>query len=152
MVYTVGEMAKLLNIGPSALRFYDREGLLPFVQRSENGVRVFNDKDFRWLKLITCLKSAGMSLKEIRHYIELAMEGDDTVDDRLQMFAEQREKLMAQMKELQQTLDIVEYKCWYYQTAKETGSEEIPQNMTDEEIPEHFRSVREFLRGSLSVK
>lgn len=146
MIYTVSEMAKLLNMTPSMLRFYDREGLLPFVQRSESGIRVFTDNDLPWLKLISCLKRAGMSLKDIRHYIEMAMEGNETIDARLQMFIDQREKLPAQMEELQKTLDIVEYKCWYYQTAKETGSEEIPKNIADEALPEKFRSTRKFLR------
>ena len=75
MIYTVSEMAKLLNIAPSTLRYYDREGLLPFVLRSKGGIRVFTDEDFRWLKMISCLKSAGMSFKDIRRYIEMAMEG-----------------------------------------------------------------------------
>ena len=122
MIYTVSEMAKLLNVTPSTLRYYDREGLLPFVERSENGIRVFKDEDLRWLKIISCLKSAGMTLKNIRRYIEMAMEGDETVDARLQLLMDQREQILKQMAELQHTLDVVEYKCWYYQTAKETGS------------------------------
>ena len=147
MIYTVSEMAKLLNIPPSTLRYYDREGLLPFVERSESGIRVFKEEDYGWLKIISCLKSAGMTLKNIRRYIEMAMKGDETVDARLQLLVEQREQIQNQMAELQRPLDVVEYKCWYYQTAKETGSEEIPKNMADDELPERFRSVRKALRG-----
>ena len=149
MVYTVSEMAKLLNVPPSTLRFYDREGLLPFVQRSKSGIRVFTEEDFRWLKMISCLKSAGMSLKDIRRYIEMAMEGEETIDDRLQMFVEQKEKLQKQMAELQQTLDVVEYKCWYYETAKEAGSEDVPKNMLPEDVPEEFRATRQYLRSNI---
>ena len=148
MIYTVSEMAKLLNIAPSTLRYYDREGLLPFVQRSKGGIRVFTDEDFRWLKMISCLKSAGMSLKGIRRYIEMAMEGEETVDARLQMFIDQKEKLLAQMAELQKTLDVVEYKCWYYETAKEMGSEDVPKNMNEDDVPEEFRKTRRYLRGN----
>ncbi len=147
MIYTVSEMAKLLNIPASTLRYYDREGLLPFVERSESGIRVFKDEDYRWLKLISCLKNAGMSLKKIRRYIEMAMKGDETIDERLQMFIDQREQIQSQIAELQQTLDVVEYKCWYYQTAKDTGSEDVPKNMKDEELPEQFRGTRRALRG-----
>lgn len=147
MIYTVSEMAKLLNVTPSTLRYYDREGLLPFVERSENGIRVFKDEDLRWLKIISCLKSAGMTLKNIRRYIEIAMEGDETVDARLQLLMDQREQILKQMAELQHTLDVVEYKCWYYQTAKETGSEEIPKNMSDDELPEQFRATRKALHN-----
>ena len=62
MMYTVGEMAKLLNIPGSTLRYYDKEGLLPFVERSSGGIRMFQEKDYEWLKVISCLKKAGMSL------------------------------------------------------------------------------------------
>ena len=145
MIYTVSEMAKLLNIPPSTLRYYDREGLLPFMERSENGIRIFKEEDYRWLKLISCLKSSGMSLKNIRRYIEMAMKGSETIDERLQMFQEQREEIKKQMETLQFTLDVVEYKCWYYQTAKEAGSEEVPKNMPTEELPERFRATKERL-------
>lgn len=142
MTYTVGEMAKLLNIAPSTLRYYDREGLLPFVGRSVGGARVFTEKDCGWLQIISCLKSAGMPIKEIRRYIDLAMAGDDTIDDRLRMFLQQRERLRQQMDNLQQTLDAVDFKCWYYETAKAHGCEDVPKNMSDEELPERFRAVR----------
>lgn len=148
MIYTVSEMARLLHVAPSTLRFYDREGLLPFVERSPGGTRVFTEKDYAWLKIISCLKSAGMPLKDIRHYIELAMQGGDTVDERLQMFITQRSRILDQMAQLQQTLDVVEYKCWYYETAKAAGDEAIPREMADEELPERFRPVRQRLRGT----
>lgn len=146
MVYTVSEMAKLLHVAPSTLRYYDREGLLPFVARSSGGIRIFTEDDYRWLKIISCLKSAGMPLKEIRRYIEMAMQGDGTIDARLEMFHEQRQRILDQMAELQRTLDVVEYKCWYYETARETGSEEIPRDMPDGAVPERFQAVRRRLR------
>ena len=88
-----------------------------------------------------------MTLKIILRYIELAMEGDETVDARLQLLMDQREQILKQMAELQHTLDVVEYKCWYYQTAKESGSEEIPKNMSDDELPERFRATRKALHN-----
>lgn len=90
MVYTVGEMAKLLDIPASTLRYYDKEGLLPFVERSSGGIRMFRESDFEWLQIIGCMKKAGMSIRDIRQYIQLAMQGDDTIDTRLQMFHHQR--------------------------------------------------------------
>ena len=148
MVYTVSEMAKLLNVAPSTLRYYDREGLLPFVERSSGGTRIFTETDLRWLKIISCLKSAGMPLKDIRRYIEMAMQGKETIDARLEMFHEQRRRILDQMAALQQTLDVVEYKCWYYETARQAGSEEIPKDMPEEQLPEKFRAVRRRLRGT----
>lgn len=72
MAYTVGEMARRLDVPASTIRYYDKEGLLPFVGRSSGGIRVFTEKDFEWLRIIECLKKTGMSLKDIREYIELA--------------------------------------------------------------------------------
>lgn len=86
MVCTVGEMAKILDIPASTLRYYDKEGLLPFVERSPGGIRMFRDSDIEWLRVIGCMKKAGMSIKDIRQYIELALKGDDTIKLRLKMF------------------------------------------------------------------
>lgn len=87
MLYTIGEMAKRLEVAPSTLRYYDKEGLLPFVERSVGGVRMFKDSDFEWLRVIECLKKTGMSLADIKHFIELSMQGDSTVNERLALIA-----------------------------------------------------------------
>ncbi len=146
MTYTVGEMAKLLEVPASTLRYYDKEGLLPFVARSSGGIRIFQDSDLEWLRVIGCMKKAGMSLKDIRQYIELAMRGDDTIDARLALFRHQRDVLEQQMKELQHTMDMVNYKCWYYETAKASGTVEVPKCMADGEVPEAFQSIRRELK------
>ena len=145
MTYTVGEMAKLLGVPSSTLRYYDKEGLLPFVERSSSGIRMFHEKDYEWLQMIGCLKKAGMSLKDIRQYIHLAMEGDSTIEERLQLFYRQRELLQAQMDALQRTMDVLDYKCWYYETAKEAGTVQIPQSMSVDELPPQFRKVKKDL-------
>lgn len=119
MLYTVGEMAKMLEVPASMLRYYDKEGLLPFVERSPGGMRMFQEKDFEWLQVIGCLKKAGMPLRDIRVYIELAMQGDDTIGERLALFEHQREVLREQMEQLDAA-----------------------------QIPERFRSVRGELRSA----
>ncbi len=146
MVYTVGEMAKLLGVTASTLRYYDKEGLLPFVERSSGGIRMFRESDFEWLRVIGCMKKAGMSIKDIRQYIELALQGDDTIELRLSMFRRQREALEQQMEELRHTMEMVDYKCWYYETAKEAGTVDVPQEMDMSEVPERFRKIRQELR------
>ena len=142
MAYTVGEMAKRLGVPASTLRYYDKEGLLPFVGRSSGGIRMFEEKDYEWLRIIECLKKTGMSLKDIREYIELAMQGDETIDRRLEMFRKQRTVLQARMAELQQTMDTLEYKCWFYETAKERGTTEGIGDLPPEALPENIRAVR----------
>ena len=147
MVYTVGEMAKRLEVPASTLRYDDKEGLLPFVERSSGGIRMFRDSDFEWLQVIGCMKKAGMSIRDIRQYIQLALQGDDTIDTRLKMFQHQREVLVQQMAEMQHTLETVEYKCWFYETAKAAGTVDVPMNMSDEEVPRRFRAIRKELHG-----
>ena len=146
MAYTVGEMAKRLGVPASTLRYYDKEGLLPFVGRSSGGIRVFEEKDFEWLRIIECLKKTGMSLKDIREYIELAMQGDATIAQRLEMFRKQKAVLEARMAELQQTMDTLDYKCWFYATAKARGTTDGISDLPDAELPEELRPVREHLR------
>ena len=146
MIYTVGEMAQKLGVPASTLRYYDKEGLLPFVERSSGGIRMFRKNDFEWLQVIRCMKKAGMSIKDIRQYIELSMQGDDTIDTRLEMFRHQREVLEAQMRDLQHTMDMVDYKCWYYETAQAAGTIDAPKNMPDTEVPEALRAIRQELK------
>ena len=145
MQYTVGEMAKLLDIPASTLRYYDKEGLLPFVERSAGGIRVFKEQDYEWMKIIECMKKAGMSLKDIRTYIELALQGDGTIHERLELFRKQKQILQKQMENLQQTMDVLDFKCWYYEVAEKAGTTDIPKNMLLEEIPEKYRNVRKRL-------
>ena len=148
MAYTVGEMARRLGVPASTIRYYDKEGLLPFVGRSSGGIRVFTEKDFEWLRIIECLKKTGMSLKDIREYIELAMQGDETIARRLELFRKQRTVLETRMAELQQTMDTLDYKCWFYETAAARGSTEGISDLPDEALPEALRPVRERLRAA----
>ena len=147
MFYTVGEMAKRLGVAPSTLRFYDKEGLLPFVERSDGGIRVFKDSDFEWLMVIGCLKKTGMPLKDIREFIVMAIEGDDTIDARLDLINKQKESVEKQIEELEEIHRVLEFKQWYYETAKKEGTTSVPRNMTPEELPEEFREIRKRLRG-----
>ena len=83
-----------------------------------------------------------MSLKDIKEYLMLTMEGDSTIDQRLEMFQKQKRILQAQMEELQDTMDTLEFKCWYYETAKAAGTTDVLKNMSIDQIPERFRKVR----------
>lgn len=108
---------------------------------------MFRESDIEWLRVIGCMKKAGMPLKEIRRYIDLVLKGDDTIDERLDMFRRQREALEARMEELRHTIETVDYKCWYYETAKTAGTIDAPRNMDDKDVPEKFRKIRDELRS-----
>ncbi len=141
MFYTIGEMARKLNVAPSTLRYYDKEGLLPFVERSSGGIRMFKDEDMEWLRLLGCLKKAGMPLKEIRSFLDWSRQGDATISHRLELLEKQRQSVLEQQKQLEDTLLMLDYKRWYYQTAQEAGTCAVHDSLTPEQVPEQFRAL-----------
>lgn len=147
MLYTVGEMAKKLNVAPSTLRYYDKEGLLPFVERSGGGIRVFKDEDFEYLSTIECLKKTGMPIKDIKTFIDWCIEGDSTIEQRLDLVDKQREAVLKQIEQMQETLAMLHYKHWYYETAKKAGTCAVHTTMREHEVPPEFRDTREKAKG-----
>ena len=147
MAYTVGEMANIMGVPASTLRYYDKEGLLPFVERTSGGIRMFKEQDYEWMKIIECMKRAGMPIKDIRDYIELALEGDATIHERLQLFQNQKRLVQEQMKSLQHTLDVLDYKCWSYETAESAGTTDVLKNISEDKIPDKYIEIRKELSG-----
>jgi Predicted transcriptional regulators len=125
MNYTVSQAASRMGITAHTLRFYDREGLLPFVSRSKSGIRQFKEEDFEWLSVIECLKNTGMPIKDIKLFINWCMEGDSTLKERLDMFHARKLEAEHQIEALQKSLDKINYKCWYYETAVAAGTEQV---------------------------
>lgn len=146
MYYTIGEMAKIINVAPSTLRYYDKEGLLPFVERTEGGIRMFKESDYEGLTIINCLKNSGMPLKDIKVFLEMVMQGDASIEQRLELIEKQRERVLQQLAEIQNVLQILDYKVWYYSTAKEAGTTAVPRDMSEERIPAELREVRRKLK------
>ena len=144
MAYTVGEMAKILHVAPSTLRYYDKEGLLPFVERSSGGIRLFKDSDFEWLSMIERMKQAGMPMT----FIDLCMAGDSTLSEQLNLIRRQQKAVLTQMAQLQSTLDMLDYKEWYYLTAQQAGTCAIHATLPEAEIPEKFRAIRQRTKGT----
>jgi DNA-binding transcriptional MerR regulator len=126
MHYSIGEVSNKLNISISTLRYYDKEGLLPLVNRSEGNIRRFNEMDIECLNMIECLKTTGMPLKDIKTFFEWCEIGDDTIDQRYELFMTQKRKTEAKIKELEKALARINYKCDYYRIAKEKGTTSSP--------------------------
>ena len=124
--YTIKEISELTGLPASTLRYYDKQGLLPNLKRDSNNVRMFSNEDCRHIRLITCLKRAGLS-------------------ERLKIFHRRREILRGELESLQEVLGVIEYKCWYYETACKAGTEEVMRNLKPSDIPEKFRKARESL-------
>ncbi|MDV0430523.1 MerR family transcriptional regulator [Lactiplantibacillus sp. DA1] len=125
MLYSIGQVAEKLNISTYTLRYYDKEGLLPFVDRNESGRRVFKDADFNYLETISCLKEAGLPVKKIANFIELCLAGDRTLDERYEFLVEQETDLEEKMATLQHTLEYLRWKKWYYKRALAAGTEDV---------------------------
>lgn len=146
--YSIAETASAFGLPPSTLRYYDKEGLLPGLLRTKGGVRRFTQESLRALHIIGCLKSSGLSIQEIKEFFALPEDGAETVESRLQIFEGRRKAVQEQMQALQKTLDVLDYKCWYYSKAQELGSARAVEELPDAEVPPRLRTVRDDI-GSL---
>ncbi len=126
MTYSIGEVSEMLAISISTLRYYDKEGLLPLINRTSGNIRRFDETDIECLKMIECLKTTGMQIKDIKLFFEWCEEGDSTIEKRYNLFIVQKEKTEKQIALMQNALDRINYKCEYYRIAKEKGSTNDP--------------------------
>lgn len=143
MMYTVAEVAKITHTSPHTLRYYSKAGLLPFVERSERGIRLFKKDDFSWLFLIDCLKNTGMPIREIKQFVDWAMEGDTTINERLSLFEEREEAVKEQIAQLEEYLEFIQYKKWRYEVSKKAGTTAVHESMPDSEIPKDILKIKE---------
>ena len=107
-MYTIKEAAEMMDLPASTLRYYDRQGLLPFVARSDSGYRLFSEADMKLLRIIECLKRTGMPIKEIRQFTRWLQQGDASLQQRYDLFLERRRVVQEQMAQLKQTLQIID--------------------------------------------
>lgn len=126
MNYSIGDISEMLDISVSTLRYYDKEGLLPLVNRTPGNIRVFDDTDVECLKMIECLKNTGMPLKDIKQFFQWCEEGDSTIDQRYELFVHQKEKTEKRISILQNALERINYKCEFYRISKENGTTNVP--------------------------
>ena len=120
--------------------------MLDFVDRDQNGNRIFKESDFERLFIIASLKRAGMSIKQIREFTVLCDQGDSTIAQRLKIIMDQRESVEEQITELQDALDVLKYKTWLYEVALESGTTAIHDNMPLEDMPQNIRKIKERIR------
>lgn len=123
--YSIGEVAARMGTNASTLRYYDKKGLLPFVDRDAAGWRKFKDNDFNFLEVIDCLKRSGVPIKDIGNFIDLCLQGDATLRQRYDYLDQEEAVLADKVREIQAQLDFLRFKKWYYKTAVEAGTEAI---------------------------
>ncbi|QPK82281.1 MerR family transcriptional regulator [Schaalia sp. ZJ405] len=147
MSYSVGEVAALLDLTPSTLRYYESEGLLREISRSSGGRRSYSDADLEACRIIECLKNSGLSIKDIKAFMDMVDQGDASLQGRLELFEQRREALMSEIEQMCKALAILNYKAWYYRRAVERGSEESVRSGLPEEVPPEHRDALEYLHG-----
>lgn len=139
-MYSIGEISEMFNLSIPTLRFYDKEGLLLDLERDSSGIRKFNDKTIEALRVIECLKKSGMQIKEIKEFMHWCSLGDKTIAKRKAMFLSQKENIEQEIKELEKALNMIKYKCWYYDEALKDGTEKRVKNITPNQMPNNIRT------------
>ena len=113
-MYSIQEVSKRTGLTAHTLRYYEKEGLLSGVERTQGGFRQYTDEDLERLGLICCLKNTGMSIQEIARFVQLTHEGDHTLEERVELLREHRERVLERMAEMQQHLDKVTWKLNFF--------------------------------------
>ncbi len=114
MGYTIKQVSERTNLSAHVLRFYEKEGLLSNINRSKSGIRSYSEDDLEWLGLICCLKNTGMSLKQIKEFMDLSAEGKKTLKQRCEILIEHKKNVEAQIQEMYKHLDKVSHKIDHY--------------------------------------
>ena len=119
---TITEVSKKYDLSPDTLRYYERIGLIPPVNRNKSGVRDYTEDDCKWVELSKCLRSAGIPIEALIEYCTLTKEGNKTISARKELLIEQRKELLEKINEMQSTLDRLNYKISRYEEAEVTGT------------------------------
>ena len=137
---TIGQVSEMFNIPVSTLRYYDREGLFPGMER-KSGIRKFSDNEIEAVRVIECLKASGLEIREIKQFMEWSTKGSSTYKQRKQLFDTRLKKVEEEMDNLQKTMDMLKYKCWYYETAIQDGNEDRIQSMLPDKLPPEIQKL-----------
>jgi DNA-binding transcriptional MerR regulator len=114
MTRTIQRAAAETGVSRDTLRYYERIGILPGIERSKSGHRRFSDDDMGWIKLVQCLRATGMPIEDLHSYAELMQRGDSTAAERLRILEAHRARIRDDMQELSVALELVERKIAGY--------------------------------------
>ena len=139
-MYTIGQVAEMFGLPISTLRYYDKQGLFPHMERV-SGIRRFSETEIEALRVIECLKKAGMEIRDIKQFMDWCAEGPSTYPQRKAMFEERKAHMEAEIAHMNQALDMLKFKCWYYAQAIRDGNEERLTDMIPDKLPEEIRAI-----------
>lgn len=139
-MYTIGQVSEMFHLPVSTLRYYDKEGLFPNLERS-SGIRRFSDKEIEALRVIECLKKSGVEIKDIKVFMEWCSQGSSTYSQRRDFFLCQKEIAENEIRKMEKVLDMIRFKCWYYEQAIKDGTEERINQMLPDHLPEEIQAI-----------
>lgn len=137
-MFTIGQVSEMFGLPISTLRYYDKQGLFPKMQRV-SGIRKFSDSEIEALKIIECLKKSGLEIKDIKQFMNWCIEGSSTYPQRKELFEKQRQTVEAEIEHLNKVLDMLKFKCWYYEQAIQNGDEEKLRTMIPDNLPKKIK-------------
>ncbi|MDA8221636.1 MerR family transcriptional regulator [Desulfosporosinus sp.] len=117
----IAVVSKKFDLSQDTLRYYERVGMIPPVNRTPSGIRNYTDENCKWVELAKCMRSAGLPVEVMIEYLKLTQQGDETIPARRELLLEQREQLLAQKATIESTLDRLNFKIERYEIAMETG-------------------------------
>ena len=141
-MYTIGQVAEMFGLPISTLRYYDKQGLFPHMERV-SGIRKFSDTEIEALRVIECLKKAGMEIKDIKQFMDWCVEGPSTYPQRRAMFKAQRTHVEAEIERMNRTLDMLKFKCWYYEQLNQGDNDAELKAMIPDGLPEEVKKAYE---------
>ena len=125
----IGEVSKKYDLSTDTLRFYEKVGLIPPVNRNQSGIRDYSEADLRRVEFIKCMRGAGLPIEALTQYMNLVMQGDKTIEARKEILIDQRDLLVARIQEMQKTLDLLNYKISIYEEALLKKEQEMVQEV-----------------------
>ncbi len=145
-MYTIGQVSEMTGLPISTLRYYDKEGLFPHMERV-SGMRRFGEQELEALHVIECLKASGLEIRDIRQFMQWCTEGTSSYPKRRQLLERQKETLEAQMDDLRRSLAMLQFKCWYYEQAMRDGGEEHIHAMLPDKLPPEVQVLYDLAHG-----
>ncbi len=138
-MYTIGQVSEMFGLPVSTLRYYDKQGLFPELERT-SGIRKFSDKELEALRIIECLKKSGLEIKDIKQFMDWCTEGSATFTKRKEMFERQLETVEAEIEHLNKVLNMLKFKCWFYEQSIKDGTDEKVKKLLPDNLPPEIQN------------
>ena len=133
-MYTIGQVSEMFDLPVSTLRYYDKEGLFPGIRR-DSGIRKFGEKELEALRVIECLKKSGLEIRDIKQFMEWCVQGSETYPQRRELFLRQKAAVEEEIRRMNRVLDMLNFKCWYYEKAQQDGNEDGIRVLLPDRLP-----------------